>query len=165
MSCGVGCRCGSDPALLWLWPRPAATAPIQPLAWESPSICHGKQPQKRQKDKKKGICQLYKERQYWGREAKEEYPSKEIHMKKDRFVKQHSPLGNCNCYIWCAGWKQGINGILGWRNRERKTYIMGQGETLHAPELEYYCAQICMFERQLQEFPLWLSGNESDQHP
>ena len=23
-----------DPALLWLWDRPAATAPIQPLAWE-----------------------------------------------------------------------------------------------------------------------------------
>ena len=25
-----------DPALLWLWYRPAATAPIQPLAWEPP---------------------------------------------------------------------------------------------------------------------------------
>ena len=25
-----------DPALLWLWCRPAATALIQPLAWESP---------------------------------------------------------------------------------------------------------------------------------
>ena len=23
-----------DPALLWLWQRPAATAPIRPLAWE-----------------------------------------------------------------------------------------------------------------------------------
>ena len=27
MSCGVGCRCGSDPALLWLWFRPVAIAP------------------------------------------------------------------------------------------------------------------------------------------
>ena len=36
MSCGVGCRCGSDPELLWLWHRPAATAPIGPLAWEPP---------------------------------------------------------------------------------------------------------------------------------
>ena len=36
MSCGVGCRRGSDPALLWLWHRPAATAPIRPLAWERP---------------------------------------------------------------------------------------------------------------------------------
>ena len=30
--CGVGCSRGSDPALLWLWHRPVATAPIQPLA-------------------------------------------------------------------------------------------------------------------------------------
>ena len=33
MSCGVGCGCGSDPALLRLWYRLAATPPIQPLAW------------------------------------------------------------------------------------------------------------------------------------
>ena len=25
-----------DPTLLWLWHRPAATAPIIPLAWEPP---------------------------------------------------------------------------------------------------------------------------------
>uniref|UniRef100_A0A8D0S463 L1 transposable element RRM domain-containing protein n=1 Tax=Sus scrofa TaxID=9823 RepID=A0A8D0S463_PIG len=36
MSCGVGCRRGSDPVLLWLWHRPVATAPIQPLVWEVP---------------------------------------------------------------------------------------------------------------------------------
>ena len=36
MSCGVGCRCSLDPALLWLWCRPALTAPIQPLSWEPP---------------------------------------------------------------------------------------------------------------------------------
>ena len=34
MSCGVGRRHGWDPALLWLWWRPVATAPIGPLAWE-----------------------------------------------------------------------------------------------------------------------------------
>ena len=27
--CGIGCRCGSDPALLWRWCRPAAAALIQ----------------------------------------------------------------------------------------------------------------------------------------
>ena len=32
LSCGVGWGCGSDPALLWLWHRPAATGPIRPLA-------------------------------------------------------------------------------------------------------------------------------------
>ena len=36
VSCGVGCRRGSDPALLWLWRRPVTTAAIQPLAWETP---------------------------------------------------------------------------------------------------------------------------------
>ena len=36
MSCGVGRRRGSDLALLWLWCKPAATAPIRPLAWEPP---------------------------------------------------------------------------------------------------------------------------------
>ena len=36
MSCRVGCRRGSVPVLLWLWQRPVATAPIQPLAWEPP---------------------------------------------------------------------------------------------------------------------------------
>ena len=34
VSCGVGHRCGSDPKLLWLWRRLAATAPIRPLAQE-----------------------------------------------------------------------------------------------------------------------------------
>ena len=38
MSCGVGCRRGSDPELLWLWlwRKLVTTAPIQPLAWEPP---------------------------------------------------------------------------------------------------------------------------------
>ena len=38
MSCGVGRKCGSDPALLWLWM--ATLALIQPLAWE-PSYAAG----------------------------------------------------------------------------------------------------------------------------
>ena len=33
---GVGCRRGLDPMSLWLWCRPAATALIRPLAWETP---------------------------------------------------------------------------------------------------------------------------------
>ena len=36
MSCGVCCRQGSDPTLLWLWYRQAAAVPIQPLVWELP---------------------------------------------------------------------------------------------------------------------------------
>ena len=34
--CGVGRRLGSDLALLWLWCRPAATAPTRPRVWELP---------------------------------------------------------------------------------------------------------------------------------
>ena len=34
LSCGVGHRHGSGLALLWLRRRLAATAPVQPLAWE-----------------------------------------------------------------------------------------------------------------------------------
>ena len=36
LNCGVGFRYSSDSALLWLWYRPAAAAPIRPLAWELP---------------------------------------------------------------------------------------------------------------------------------
>ena len=54
VSCGVGCRRGSDPALLWLWHRLVATAPIQPLAWEPPYAAGAAQEiAKRQKNKNK----------------------------------------------------------------------------------------------------------------
>ena len=51
MSCAVGHRYGSDPALLWLWCRTAATALIGPLAWEPPHAVGTAL--KRQKKKKK----------------------------------------------------------------------------------------------------------------
>ena len=57
MSCGVGNRHGSDPALLWLWLRPAATALIQPLAWEPPyaegAVLEKAKRQKKKKEKRK----------------------------------------------------------------------------------------------------------------
>ena len=51
MSCGVGRRCGSDSELLWLWHRPAATAPIWPLCCGS-SPRNGKKTNKTNKQKK-----------------------------------------------------------------------------------------------------------------
>ena len=36
VSCGTHYKHGLDLALLWLWSRPAAVAPIRPLAWELP---------------------------------------------------------------------------------------------------------------------------------
>ena len=57
MSCGVGCRHGSDPELLWLWCRPVATAPIRSLAWEPPCAAEAAlEKAKRQKKKKKYIA-------------------------------------------------------------------------------------------------------------
>ena len=50
MSCGVGHRHGLDLALLWLWHRLAATAPIRLLAWEPPYEAGAAL--KRQKNKK-----------------------------------------------------------------------------------------------------------------
>ena len=51
MSCGVGCRGGSDLVLLWLRYRPAAIALIGPLTWEPPYAMGATL--KRQKRKKK----------------------------------------------------------------------------------------------------------------
>ena len=53
VSCGVGCRRSSDPTLLWLWHRSAATAPIIPLAWEPPYATGNAQDMAKDKKKKK----------------------------------------------------------------------------------------------------------------
>ena len=49
MSCGVGRRRGSDPALLWLWCRLA----VGPLAWESPYATSVALKSKKKKEKEK----------------------------------------------------------------------------------------------------------------
>ena len=60
MSCGVGCRCGWHPVLLWLWCKPATTAPILPLAWEPPYASGAAlEKAKRQKKKKKRALTMY----------------------------------------------------------------------------------------------------------
>ena len=58
MSYGVDHRCGLDLALLWLWHRPAAAAPIRPLAWEPPyaaGVALEKAKKKKKKDKENYI--------------------------------------------------------------------------------------------------------------
>ena len=54
MSSGVGRRHGSDLGLLWLRCRPAAVAPIGPLAWEPPCAEGVALKRKEKKKKKKG---------------------------------------------------------------------------------------------------------------
>ena len=58
MNRGVGHRRGLDLALLWLWYRLAASAPIQPLAWEPPyamGTALKRQKTKAKKEKKKSF--------------------------------------------------------------------------------------------------------------
>ena len=57
MSCGVGLRRGSD-LVLQLWHRPAAVAPIRPLAWEPPyakgvALKRQKKKKKNEKERKR----------------------------------------------------------------------------------------------------------------
>ena len=56
VSCGIGRRRGSTLALLWLWCRPAAAAPVEPLAWELP--CAAGMALKSKKKKKAGELRL-----------------------------------------------------------------------------------------------------------
>ena len=55
MLCGVGCSRALDPELLWLWCKPAATAPIQPLAWEPPYAMRTTLKRPRKKKKKTAL--------------------------------------------------------------------------------------------------------------
>ena len=66
MSCGVGHRRGSDLALLWLWPKLAATASIRPLAWEPPySAGAALEKDKKKKKKKKKKNKLDHNSIFW----------------------------------------------------------------------------------------------------
>ena len=58
-------RRGSDTALLWLWRKPVATAPIQPLAWEPP-YAEGAAPEKGKKTKEKKKEKSYFWSSHWG---------------------------------------------------------------------------------------------------
>ena len=49
----MGHRCGSDPALLWLWGRPAAVALILLLGWEPPYAVGAALKSKKRKEKKR----------------------------------------------------------------------------------------------------------------
>jgi len=66
----VGPRRGLDPALLWLWYRPTATAFIGPLAWEPPyatgaALKRQKTKNKKQKKRERG-SEREKEMWLWG---------------------------------------------------------------------------------------------------
>ena len=68
MSCGVGHKSGLDPELLWLQSRPAAIAPIRPLAWEPPYAADSTLKDQKKKKKRKIVAKNEKFQQfkkYW----------------------------------------------------------------------------------------------------
>ena len=65
MNCGVGCRRGSDPTLLWPWRRLVAMVPIRPLAWEPPHAEGAAQEMAKRPKKKKKNCFIVKEFPGW----------------------------------------------------------------------------------------------------
>ena len=56
MSCGVSHKCGSDPTLLGLWCRLAATALIRPLTWEPLYAAEAAQEMAKKKRKEKKLA-------------------------------------------------------------------------------------------------------------
>ena len=102
MSCDVGRRRGSDPALLWLWPRPGATAQIRPLAWESPHAAEAAQRNSKKTKKKRKRKRKEKKKRKLGLLP----PVKA----------QHSPraaLRRCNMKTW-----PGVSRYLRWSWRD-----------------------------------------------
>ena len=65
MSCGVGRRWGSDPALQWLWRRLVATAPIRPLPWEPPYAMGVALEKSKEKRKRKLKINKFKVPSWW----------------------------------------------------------------------------------------------------
>ena len=59
MSCGIDCRCGLDPTLLWLWHKPEATALTRPLAWEPPYAVRVAVEKKKKKQKSGNVRLMF----------------------------------------------------------------------------------------------------------
>ena len=99
MSCGVGCGCGLDPTLLWLWYRPAAVAPIRSLAWEPPegaALEKAKRPKKTKKKKK----ELNSRRRYNNcKYIRTQHRSTSIYMAN---ANSSIPLWINRLSIWCG---------------------------------------------------------------
>ena len=96
MSCGVGCRPDSDPALLWR--RAAAVAQIGPLAWEPPYAV-GAALQSKEDRKKKRIFTRFPLTCSEGRNkiitfVPEHFMLEvsKIHDKKSRLIKKQNPF-------------------------------------------------------------------------
>ena len=82
MSCGVGRRSGSDPALLWLWCKPVDTAPIRPLAWEPP-VCRRSGPRNGKKTKINKLIKKIKGKILSEKKKKKKKRNRKINIKRN----------------------------------------------------------------------------------
>ena len=89
MSCGVGWRHSSDPAVLlwlWLWLWLAATAQIQPLAQELPDATDAALKSKSKKKKKKKKEKGKRNRAVWSSVSKSYWKQRSSCQFKSGFV-------------------------------------------------------------------------------
>ena len=91
MSCGGGCRHGSDPALLWLWCRWEAAALIRLLGWEHPhatgAALERQKDRERKEERKKG---RRKEGKKEGRKGERERKERKKEGRKEEKRKEGS---------------------------------------------------------------------------
>ena len=97
MSCGVGRRQGSEPALLWLWHRLAATAPIGSLAWEPPYATGVALKKTRERERER---ERRKEKEKKERKERERKERKRTEKKKEKEKKEISFWGCVGGMIW-----------------------------------------------------------------
>ena len=144
MSCGVGCRCGSYPVLLWLWCRLAAIALFRSLAWEPPYALDAALTKK--KKKKKNLC----------------LASEQVYCQEDLIIRWEPWLGD---YKASSSFEIHFSmvGFLSWSYnahqtpRPWKSWIL-QAQTLHAGCT--YHSQNWILRLRMSEFknkaPPWL---------
>ena len=108
MSCGVGHRCGSDPALLWLWHRLPAIVPIQPLAWELPRATGTALRSKKSKQNKWDSIKL--KSYVTAKETINKVKKTPVEWEKI-FANHLSDKGFMSKYIWNSDHSMGAGGI------------------------------------------------------
>ena len=135
MSCGIGCRHGSDPALLWLWLwcRLVTTAPIGHLAWEPPHVAGAALEKAKKKEEIKSFS-WYERNHHSEARALEVYQhpqerSVDIHRenmalsaKTPSLKEAHGSRIMCSSFCWTQNSgknlhyqrRQGPNGQQGW---------------------------------------------------
>ena len=106
----MGRRQGLDPALLWFWRRPVATAPIRPIAWEPP-YAPGAALEKGKKTEEK------KKLNNWKREQSNQDDGNCLSEKQ--FGSLHHKLLTQQCSFWKSSYGDGETKI------QKENYVQG----------------------------------------